>query len=43
MLRYLWHLLFGDKLCVACHQHSAAAKSLCLYCEIKRRLIQRVA
>ena len=43
MFRYLWHLLFGAKLCVACHDHSAAINSLCLYCELKRTLIRRAA
>ena len=43
MLRYLWHLLFGDKVCVACHEHNAAANSLCLYCEVKHGLIRRAA
>jgi hypothetical protein len=43
MLRYLWHLLFGIKLCVACHKYNAAANSLCLYCQVKGMLIRRAA
>lgn len=43
MIRYLWHLLLDHKLCVACHKYSAAAQSLCLYCEIKVRLVRRAA
>ena len=43
MFRYLLYLLFGNKVCVACHEHNAAANSLCLYCEVKRTLIRRAA
>jgi hypothetical protein len=43
MLRYLLHLLLGHKLCVACHKYSAAAHSLCLYCEVKATLIRQAA
>jgi hypothetical protein len=41
MLKYLWHLLFGSKLCIACHEYSAAANSLCLYCQLKGALLRR--
>ena len=41
MFRYLMYLLFGRHSCAACHQYIAAADALCLYCELKARLIRR--
>jgi hypothetical protein len=43
MLRYLWYLLFGPKLCVTCHQYNAAANSLCLYCQVRRTWVRPAA
>jgi hypothetical protein len=43
MFPYLWQMLFGSKLCAACHEYSAATNSLCLYCQVKRSMIRRAA
>jgi hypothetical protein len=41
MLRYLWRMLFGPKLCTACHAYNAATNNLCLYCQMKSTLRRR--